>query len=167
MAELTANKNYLQPTGFRIVLSRKNYPNLVYFAQGVTHPGANVNPIELATRRVTSVPLAGEKISYSELSVEFICDEDMMSYKEMQNWLERMVNEGQVSESQSLHSGKTPTYSDITVHILSSHNNKNVEIRYKDCIPTTIGSIELSANASDVQYVTFNAGFRFSSFEIV
>ena len=167
MAALTSNKNYLQPTGFRIVLSRQNYPNLVYFAQSVAHPGANVNPIEVATRRVTSVPAAGEKISYSELSVEFICDEDMMSYKEMQSWLERMVNDGQVSELQSASNGKIPTYSDITIHILSSHNNKNVEIRYKDCIPTTIGSIEFTSNASDVQYVTFNAGFRFSSFEIV
>ena len=40
MAELTTNKNYLQPTGFRVIISRQNYPNLEYFAQGVTHPGA-------------------------------------------------------------------------------------------------------------------------------
>ena len=31
--ELTSNLNYLQPTGFRVVIDRTRYPNLEYFAQ--------------------------------------------------------------------------------------------------------------------------------------
>ena len=38
MATLTDNKNYLQPTGFSVSIDRKNYPNLQYFAQSITHP---------------------------------------------------------------------------------------------------------------------------------
>ena len=37
-AELTSNINYLQPTGFRISIDRKRYPNLEYFCQQVIHP---------------------------------------------------------------------------------------------------------------------------------
>ena len=82
---LTTNKNYLQPTGFKCVIDRRNYPNLEFFVQGVTHPGATVNPVELPTSRVTSIPMAGDKITYTNLELEIILDEDMESYPEIQN----------------------------------------------------------------------------------
>ena len=65
--ELTSNLNYLTPTGFRIVIDRARYPNLEYFCQTVTHPGATLNPVELPTRRITSVPLAGDKILFVDI----------------------------------------------------------------------------------------------------
>lgn len=162
---LTSNKNYLQPTGFKIVIDRKNYGNLEYFAQSVTHPGSSVAPIELPVSRITSVPLAGDKIDYGELSIDIILDENMESYIEMQGWLERIVNEGQVDENR-FNSSVIPTYADITVLILSSHNNKTVQIKYNDCVPVNLGSIALASNATDVSYLTFTTSFRFSSFEI-
>lgn len=163
MAELTSNKNYLQPTGFRVIISRQNYPNLEYFAQGVTHPGSTVSPLELGTPRITSIPLAGDKITYGSLGLDIILDEGMTSYKEMQDWLENTLELNQSSNTDT----KFNPYQDITVGILSSHNNSNVQIRYKDCIPTNIGSISLTANTSTVQFLTFNVEFRFSSFEII
>ena len=160
---LTTNKNYLQPTGFKFILSGDAYKNLQFFAQSVTHPGANANPVELPVARVTSVPLAGDKITYSELSLEVLLDEDMQSYKEIQSWLERTVNDGQVND---VGGTKTQTYSDITLIILTSHNNNNVQIKYNDCVPTNIGQINMTSNTGDVVYPTFTVGFRFSSFEI-
>jgi hypothetical protein len=164
---LTTNKNYLQPTGFKVIIGRRNYPNLEYFAQSFTHPGAQVNALELPSRRVTSIPLAGDKITYTDLSLTLILDEDLEGYMEMQNWLERIVNDGQVGDVSSLTSGKLPTHADITVSILSSHNNQTKQIRYKDCIPTEVGQIEMSATGGDVTFITYNATFRFSTFEIV
>ena len=162
MAELTTNKNYLQPTGFRVIISRQNYPNLEYFAQGVTHPGSTVSPLELGTPRITSIPLAGDKITYGSLALDIILDENMTSYKEMQDWLENTLSLNQTSNTDA----KFNPYQDITVGILSSHNNENIQIRYKDCIPTNISSIALTANTSTVQFLTFNVEFRFSTFEI-
>jgi hypothetical protein len=164
---LTDNKTYLQPSGFKVIIGRRNYPNLEYFVQSAVHPGANVNSLELPGRRVTTVPLAGDKITYGELSLELILDEDMESYKEMQSWLERIVNDGNVTAKESLTSNKMPTYADITLSILSSHNNETSRIRYHDCIPTSIGSIQLSSAVSDVSYITFSCVFRFSTFEIL
>ena len=160
---LTTNKNYLQPTGFKIVIDRRNYSNLEFFAQSVIHPGASVNPLEIPTTRVTSLPLAGDKITYTNLTMDVILDEDMESYKEMQNWLERIVNEGHVPETTDT---KVSTYADINVMIMSSHNNKNVQIKYKECMPVDIGSVNLASNVGDVAYLTFQVSFRFSEFEI-
>ena len=66
---LTENKGFLQPTGFRIVINKGYYANLQYFAQSVMHPGATVNVVDLPVRQITSVPLAGDKITYSELEL--------------------------------------------------------------------------------------------------
>jgi len=163
--ELTSNLNYLAPTGFRIVIDRVRYPNLQYFCQSVTHPGATLNPVELPTRRVTSVPLAGDKIQFTDVTFTIILDEDMTSYTEMFDWMLRNLNEGQVSQSERL--TKVPTYSDITLHVLSSHNNTTKKIRYLDCIPTNLGQISFQSTTGDVTYLTYDATFRFSQFEIV
>lgn len=53
--ELTSNLNYLQPTGFRVTIDRTRYPNLEYFVQSVSHPGATMTPVELPVRRLTSM----------------------------------------------------------------------------------------------------------------
>jgi len=162
MAELTTNKNYLQPTGFRVIMSRQDYPNLEYFAQGVQHPGSTVSPLELGTPRITSIPLAGDKITYGSLTMDIILDEDMKSYKEMQGWLEDTINLNQTSNAEASFN----PYRDVTVSILTSHNNPNTQILYKDCIPTNISSLQLTANTTTVQFLTFNVEFRFSSFEL-
>ena len=163
--ELTSNLNYLQPTGFKVVIERTNYPNIEYFCQSFQHPGATLNPLELPTRRVTSVPLAGDKITFSDVTFSILIDENMESYKEMFDWMVRILNEGQVSH---LSRGtKQPTYADITLHILSSHNNTVARIRYKDCVPTDLGSIQFQASSGDTTYVSYDASFRFSHFEIL
>ena len=163
--ELTTNLNYLQPTGFRILIDRTRYPNLEFFAQSVTHPSVTVNAVELPVRRVTSVPLAGDKITNGSLDISVIVDEDMSAYKEMHSWLERIVNEGETTSLDRM--TKNPTYADITVSVLSSHNNTKLKIRYLDCVPTDLGTVELASTGGDAAVITFNCTFRFSRFEII
>ena len=163
--ELTTNLNYLQPTGFRVVIDRTRYPNLEYFCQSVSHPGAQLTPLELPVRRITSVPLAGDKMTFSEVSFSIILDENMTSYREMYDWMVRITNDGQVSASER--DTKVPTYADVTLHVLSSHNNTTQKIKYFDCVPTGVGSIEFNSTQGDTTYVTFDATFRFSQFTIV
>jgi len=162
---LTKNLNYLQPTGFRVVIDRTKYPNLEYFAQSVSHPGAQLTPLELPVRRITSVPLAGDKMTFSEVSFDIILDEEMTSYREMYDWMVRITNDGQVSALER--DTKKPTYADITLHVLSSHNNTVQKIRYLDCVPTGLGDINFQSTSGDTTYLTFNASFRFSQFNIV
>lgn len=160
---LTTNKNYLQPTGFKFIIDRRNYHNLEFFAQTVTHPGASVAPLDVSLPRVQAIALAGDKIAYSDLVLDVILDEDMEAYIEMQKWLERVVNKGHIDETKD---DQVATYADITLQIMNSHNNKTKSIRYEDCVPTDIGSVQLAANTGDLAYATFSVSFRFSQFEI-
>lgn len=166
---LTANKNFLQPTGFRVSIDNTLFGNVQFFAQSVSHPGASTNAVEVATPRVTGIPFSGSKITYSDLTVNLILDEDMQSYTELQKWMERLVNEKEVRPGDRYRGQveKDETYSDITVTILTSQNNSNLRIRYNDAIITNLGSFELNANANDITYIQFPATFRFRDFEIV
>ena len=97
----------------------------------------------------------GDKITHSELTFNLILDENMVSYREMQSWLESTIESTSGLES------------NISLFILTSHNNKNIEIRYLDCIPTQIGSIEFNSTSGDTTLLTFDATFRFTRFEIL
>ena len=74
---LTDNKNFLQPTGFKISIDRTKYGNLEYFCNNVVHPGATVGSVEIPIPRLSGLPIAGDKIQFPELSVDVLLDEDM------------------------------------------------------------------------------------------
>ena len=99
MANLTDNFNYLQPTSFKLVIDRKNFPNLEFFCQQVTHPGLIIPAAEVPVRRMQSIPFPGESLTINELSCDILLDEDMKSYTEMYNWVRRnqvttLINKG-------------------------------------------------------------------------
>ena len=166
MAELTENFNYLQPTSFRLTIDRRNFPNLEFFCQTITHPGLIVPPAEMPVRRMQSIPFPGESLTINELSCDILLDENMESYTEMYNWILRNQKTNLESPSKMLNNGKPPTYADITLSILSSHNNTTKQVRYVDAMPTSLGDIQFLSTASGSEFIVFNASFRFSYFEI-
>ena len=123
MATLTNNLNYLQPTSYKLRIDRENYPNLEYFAQSVTHPGMIMNPVEVPYKQLSGIPLTGAKLTYNELSANLILDENLSSYNEMYNWMRRLLEQEEIPAIKRSHKLKVvPTYSDITVSILSKRN---------------------------------------------
>jgi hypothetical protein len=163
MANLTENFNYLQPTSFKLVIDRRNYPNLEFFCQNVTHPGMIMSSVEVPFRKVAGVPFPGDTLTFNELSTNIILDENMQGYDEMFAWMRRLLdtNMGNVT-TQAISS-----YADITLSILSSHNNTTKQVRYIDCIPTSLGDINFTSTSGGTEFITFNASFRFNYFELV
>ena len=151
---VTSNTNFLQPTGFRIVIERAKYGNLEFFAQSVTHPGSSANAVDRPIAKIQRFSVAADTIEYTDLTMQLILDEDMVAYKEMQDWMQRTVD---TSEDLS---------QDITVIILTSHNNANVKIKYEGCLPVQLGSIELNSTTADVAYLTYEATFKYTKFTL-
>lgn len=166
---LTTNLNYLQPTGFKVSIDRENYPNLEFFCQSVTHPGMILNPVELGIPRLAGLPIPGESLTFNELSTNVILDENLEGYSEMYNWILRLINNNMGSGGRGSIATDTnaPTYADITLSILSSHNNQTKQVRYLDCIPTSLGDIQFESTADGQTFITFAASFRFNYFKLV
>lgn len=165
MAELTTNINYLQPTAFKLVIDRKKFGNLEYFAQTVNHPSISIPAAELPYKRV-NLHLAGDKLTFGELTATIILDENLSAYSEMYDWIKRLVESPNQTRTFGV-DGDYPTAVDITLSVLSSKNNAVKQIRYIDCIPTDLGDINFEATTQDIPLLTFPVSFRFSYFELV
>lgn len=165
MATLTENTNLLQQAGFKVVMDRKNYPNFEFFAQSFSHPGVNIPAAEnVTTSRIQTVPMPGDTLTFEDISVTILVDEDFNSYTEIFNWMVRLVNEKHTSPYDAMAAGVAPSTSDMKVTALSSHNNVVKTFTYRDAFPVSIGSIDFEANTSE--YITLPVTFRYTYFEI-
>ena len=159
--------NYLQPTGFKIIINRRDFPNLQFYAQSVNHPDVNLPATDVGFSRVASVPFIGDKADFGTLVMDVLVDEDMNSYREIYNWMISATSQKHLLASDGLGKGESPyssgSYYDITVAVLSSHNNVNRTFRYINAFPISVGQIPLTSTSSE-QYLTFPAVFRFDYF---
>ena len=165
MADLTQNINYLQPTSFKISIDRRNYPNLEFFCQSFVHPGMIMNTVEVPYQKITGIPFVGDKLTFNELQANIILDEDMKSYDEMYSWMRRNLDIEHVSPTKRT-AAQPPTMADITLSILSSHNNTTKTVKYIDCIPTALTDIQFESTTGGESFIIFGASFRFSYFEL-
>ena len=165
MATLTTNINYLQPTSFKLVLDRKNYPNLEFFCQSVTHPGMFMSSVEVPYQKLAGVPFPGDKLTLNELSANVILDEDMQGYEEIYKWMRRNLDiplRSPITRTLTA----VPTYADITLHILSSHNNTTKQVVYNECFPVSLGDIQFESTSEGSTFITFSVSFRFTYFDL-
>ena len=165
-SSLTTNTNYLQPTGFKLSINRKYFPNLEYFAQSIMHTDTQISALEIPYKRIGSIPFTGDKLVYGELTAMIIMDEDLSAYSEMYNWIKSFVEAPDIKPSEAKDGDKGPSEADITVSILTSHNNVAKKIIYRNAIPTLLGDIAFEASQGDVNYITFPISFRFTYFDI-
>jgi|SRR6056300_1475981 len=161
--------NYLQPTGFKIVVSKENYPHLSFLAQSIQHPSMEINATEVGYKRIASVPFIGDKVEFGTVTMDVILDEDMQVYGEVYNWMENMLETKHQLNAGVLYSKNNTSlsdYNDIRVNILTSSNNKNREFVYRNAFPVSLGDVQFSAT-TDETYILCPVTFRFDYFEFL
>lgn len=122
------------------------------------------NPMVLA-------PLPGEKLSFGELSIQFLIDEDMSNYVAIHDWMVGLgfpESHEQYRNFMSNRLGALATnelsaaYSDAVLEILNSSNNPIRTISFVDVFPTSMSTVTLQSTTSDTQYLAANATFRYT-----
>ena len=158
------NENYLEPTGFKLVLDRQFYPKTEYFVTSIAHPDVALPGVEVPFKSIaTHQP--GDRLVFGELIVNVVLDENLVNYTEMYDILKETV---QVSEINRFTRDVTqkPLDMDLKLYTLTSKNNANKEITYYDARLTSIGGMELESTRADIQYITVPLSFEFNYFEI-
>jgi len=56
-------------------------------------------------------------------------------------------------------------YSDATLFVLTSKNNSNVEIRFRDVYPISLSGLDYNQQATDVDYLTASVTFQYKIYE--
>jgi len=157
------NTNFLQPTGYKVVINRKKFANLEFFAQSISHPDVSMAPAVTPFRQVDAFQ-PGDKLEYSELTIMAILDESMFVYQEVFKWMEELVQTSQIRGNRlRIDPGDSPFF-DVTVSVLNSSNNVVRNIVYKDAFPTNIGTIEFTSTIGDVQGIIMPITMRYTQF---
>lgn len=151
---ITTNKNPLAVSdGFRMVFQRA--PNTSYFTQNFVMPGIAVTET-LISRPQVDAYVPGDKFQYEPLTVTMLVAENLENYIEIFNWLNKSVKTNNSEDK----------YDDILVYILSSKNNPNAEVVFKNAFPVSLGSISFNVQDADITYAQVDVTFRYDYFTI-
>ncbi len=158
------NSNFLAPSGFKLIIDRKNYGNLAYTVQTATHSSVSLNTVEVPYQR-TNIKEAGDTLNYGDVTFEMILEEDLTNYNEMHDWLRRIVETP--SKSAVDRDGEPPLAVDISLMVLSSKNNTTNRIIYYNAFPVDLGVISFDASVDGVNYITVPVTFSYDYFDVV
>ena len=179
--------DYASPTQFKFGIIQ--LPKVEFFTVSANLPGITLPAATYATP-FKDIPTMGEKLEYEDLTITFIVDEFLENYITMHEWMtgtgfpknrSQFANfrsatatspQGALGVSQDIGDTKPATpdrgmYGDATLTLLSNKNNPLVEVRFQDVFPTSLGGLDYTQTATDVEYLTVDATFQYKIYEIV
>jgi hypothetical protein len=165
------NINPLSPNGFTFNIAK--LPNVSFFCQRVMIPSITLASIDRPTPFAVA-PIPGEIMTFSELSIQFLIDDQMDNYKSLYNWMIALGfpdNYEQYSKyidstSPQIFGELAKNYSDATVGILDAQNNPTNSFKFYDIFPTALDPIQFESTAMDVNYVIGSATFKYTYFTV-
>ena len=168
--------DYASPVQFRFKCSK--LPKVEFFCQTANIPGIGLGVADIETP-LKNIPIPGDKVTYSDLTISFLVDENLENYKELHDWIIGLgapQKRSQFSDFRALStdrfSGSKPLpeggmYADATLTVLNSKNIAVTEIRFQNIFPTSLGSLSYDVQASDVDYLSTSVDFSYMYYEIV
>lgn len=156
-----SNQNFLSPTGFRFQLDI--VPHVDFYCQQANLPGISLAEVQVNTP-VNPLYFHGDTVTYEELTIQFICDENMVNFKEMHDWIISMG--APQNPKEQFEPQKSKRYSDGVLTILTGSNVPQIRYKFKDCFPTSLQGVQFDVTQADIQYLTTTASFRYNYFEI-
>jgi len=175
--------DYASPTQFKFSILK--LPKVEYFCTAINIPGIELTGASQATS-LKDIPIPGNKLNYEPLQMRFIVDENLENFQEIHGWLVGLGYPRDHTEFQNLLASGTDrfpgrntsvssepgkdkvatadtggTYSDATLTVLSSKNNAQVEIRFRDVYPTGLTGLQYDQQAADVDYLTATVSFNY------
>ena len=149
---MAIDNNLLPTNGFKVLIGGTgDYPKTNLFAVGLTFPG--ITNAEVASPyRNNEGYVPSETLVYEPLSMRFMCDEKMKIYDELFGWMKDNTTRTELKTA------------DITINLLTSHNNISREVQCTNAFPTSISSVDFDAQAAEITFATFDISFRFDEF---
>ena len=180
--------DYASPTQFKFTITK--LPKVEYFCTAANVPGISI-PSPTQPTPLADIPLPGDTISFDDLSVTFLVDENLENYREIHGWMygigfpisrtqfgdlvdagkDRFPTTGK--DSLKTDPGKVkygakplgPIFSDATLNVLTSKNNANIEVRFSDVFPTALSGLDFNQQADDVNYLSATVTFKYKIYE--
>ena len=166
------HKNILSPVGCKFIIGRT--PNVVYFCQAASIPEVSIGVREIPTP-VKDYSVPGDKMTFGDLNLRFLVNEDMDNYFEIYKWLKGLTNPKEHAtfnkyiatvDEKGRSSQFMKTMSDARLLVLNSNYNSFATVNFSNIFPTSLTILEFDAPATDINYFTAEVNFRYTIYEI-
>ena len=169
-ANQIGNRNFLSPVGFKFTLAKE--PKVTFFCNSARIPEINLEVVQQSTY-LKDIDVPGDKLTYGDLSIRFLVDENMENYMAVHNWLTGLgfpETTEQFTELTTTDAGirdQKSAFSDGSLYILNSNFRNTAVVKFKDLFPVSLTSLEFDATPNDIQYFTAEASFKYTVYNIL
>ena len=170
LAGQISNRNFLSPVGFKFSLAK--FPKVSFFCNSASIPEISLGTFQQPSY-LKQIDIPGEKLTYGDLDIRFLVDENMENYMAVHNWLRGLG----FPESPQQFIDKTTDsdgirdleeqFCDGGLHILNSNFNTTAIVKFINLFPISLSSLEFEATETDVNYFTADAIFKYTVYNIV
>jgi hypothetical protein len=166
------NRNFLSPAGFKFTLAKE--PKVSFFCNSVRIPEINL-ALAMQPTYLKDIDIPGEKITYGDLTIRFLVDENLENYMAIHNWITGLGFPETTQEYRDLladeddvtrPSDPKNAFSDGSLAILNSNFRNSAVVKFKDLFPYTLTSLDFDATITDIQYFTAEASFKYTIYNI-
>ena len=159
-SEQPQNRNFLTPVGFRLDL--EIFQGVDFFCQSASIPEISMPNAEITTQ-FRGIPIAGSGgVTFGDLSIRFIIDEELKNYYSIHKWIRTYgLSEERLPE------GTKDEYSNARLFILTSHNNINHIVEFKNMFPVSLSGVAFDATVGDVDYLLADVTFKYEKYDIL
>ena len=156
------NLNQLNVVSFDVSFSR--LPAVQYFCQRISLPTIVLGETNEPSPFL-NLPLEGDTLTFEAMSLSFIIDEDLKNYISIYNWMTALGfprEYGQFAALKTVSSGSEETkYSDLTIVLHTNKSNPNYRVKFTDCFPTSLSSIQFDSTPTGMDPIVVDATFNF------
>jgi hypothetical protein len=164
------NTSPLQASKFQLLFPRIS--TVTYFCQKVNIPGISTTAPYQPTP-FANIPRAGDKLVFSEFSVDFIVDEEMWNWQVMYDWIRGLTFPCSFEEYKNLNrqsiytlNSERPQDSDGYLTILSGINVPKLKINFENVFPISLSDIWMDTTTSAENVVVVTATFKYHIYNI-
>ena len=168
-----SNRNLLSIGGFQLVINK--CPKVDFLCNKANIPGISLGTA-VQTTYLRNIPVPGDKISYEDLRVDFLVDENLENYNQIYHWMTSLgfpesldqFNELQ-TENRYFNSKKEQFQerSDATLIILNSNYQKAGQVKFRDLFPVELTGLPFDATIDQQEYFTATCLFKYTMFDLI
>ena len=172
-----ANRNYMSPLGFKLVLTKT--PKVDFLCQSANIPSISMGTAVQPTY-LKDIPVPGDKVLYDDLNVRFLVDEKMENYLAIHKWITGLGYPDSLGQYSQLKKDDNRTdslvadqgdplyfqYSDATLQVLNSNYKPSVLINFKDAFPVSLSTLDFDVTTRDYNYFTAEVTFKYTIYNI-
>jgi hypothetical protein len=150
------------------------FPEIAFMLQSVELPSIQLGTALMSTL-VHDIPFPSETLTFSDLTVSFIVNEDMSNYMAIHEWMMGLgYPESHEMYKELLRNSKNAVslselskgFTDGVLTILGNYNKPIMQAVFVDAFPISIGGMNFNSNNSDSEPIIATATFAYAHYTL-